>query len=190
MTFLLSLMDLNAALRTAVAWARSEHGESARVTGIVFLLLALVFGFLSWYFDIESTIIFTRSLSTSILATLSLSVLVYAQLILLLIAAAPTLIRMSFSPLANRGFQLAAILVFMVGLLDARTDWPRTRAFFDSLWFLFEPMGIAARPAWFISRLVWLFFATDGFEICFVVTLVCAVILIRNSVAKKAAVAT
>lgn len=181
MQFILELMDLNAALATSLGWARKQRGHNARVSGLVFLLLCVPLGWLCWYFDIESTLIFTNKLGTDMLATASASVLIYAQLVLLLIAAAPTMIRMTFSPLAASGFKLAGVMVFVVGLLDARTDWPRVHDWCDSVWYLFEPMGLFGPATWYAFRLIWMFLATDGFEILFVTTLACGVVLLLNS---------
>lgn len=179
---ILEWMDVSAALTQAVAWARSIHGPEARVLALWFLGIDLMMGWLCWYFDIETTLIWAKGVQPTVMGSISEQFLLYAPAILLLIALVPTLMRQSLSRLAER-VQLIAGLLFIVGVFDVQTDFPRTKAFFDLdvVWNIFGWAGPMQGVVWFISRLVFLFFATDGFEIIFIVSVICTVILASQS---------
>lgn len=184
---LFDLMDVSAALSSAVAWARSVGSAEARVLALWFVLMDVVFGWLCWYFDIESTMVWARGVQPTVMSGLSESLLLWAPAILLLIALVPTLMRQSLAQLAGK-LQLIAALLFIVGMFDAQTDWPRTAAFFDLdvVWDIFHWAGPAQGLVWAASRIAFLFFATDGFEVIFIVSVVCTVILATKAGRKTA----
>jgi len=175
---LFDLMDVSKALTSAVAWAKSVRGPEAGILALWFFLLDLAFGWLCWYFDIESTLVWARGVQPTVMNSLSAQFLTWTPLILILIALVPTLMRQSLAQLAGK-LQLIAALLFVVGMFDVQTDWPRTAAFFDLpvVWNIFAWAGPAQGLVWAASRLVFLFFATDGFEVIFIVSVVCTVIL-------------
>lgn len=186
---LLELMDVSTALVSAVGWAKSIKGAEAGILAVWFLLIDLIMGWLCWYFDIESTMIWARGVQPTIMGSLSEQFLLWAPAILVLIALVPTLLRQSLAKLAGR-LQLIAALLFLVGLFDVQTDWPRTAAFFnlDVVWNVFGWAGPAQGLIWALARLVFLFFATDGFEVIFVVSCACTVMLAMQAGATRGAV--
>lgn len=188
---LLELMDVSTALTESVSWARSVRGPEAGVLALWFLGIDLITGWLCWYFDIESTLIWARGVQPTVMGSVSEQFLLWAPAILLLIALVPTLMRQSLAKLAGR-IQLIAALLFVVGMFDVQTDWPRTAAFFDLpvVWNVFAWAGPAQAIVWGASRLGFLFFATDGFEIIFIVSCVCTVILATQSRSKASRAAT
>lgn len=186
---LLELMDVSVSLTRAFAWAKSVRGPEAGILALWFLLLDLVFGWLCWYFDIESTLIWARGVQPTVMSGLSEQLLIWAPAILLLIALVPTLMRQSLARLGAT-VPLIAGLLFVVGMFDVQTDWPRTAAFFDLpvVWNVFGWAGPAQGLIWALARLVFLFFATDGFEVIFVVSCACTVMLAMQAGATRGAV--
>lgn len=186
---LLELMDISTALVSAVSWAKSVKGPEAGILAVWFLLIDLIMGWLCWYFDIESTMIWARGVQPTIMGSLSEQLLLWGPAILVLIALVPTLLRQSLAKLAGR-LQLIAALLFLVGLFDVQTDWPRTAAFFnlDVVWNVFSWAGPAQGIVWALARLVFLFFATDGFEVIFVVSCACTLMLAMQAGATRGAV--
>lgn len=185
---LLELMDVSTALTSAVSWAKTVRGPEAGVLAVWFLLVDLIMGWLCWHFDIESTMVWAKGVQPTIMHSLSEQVLLWAPFILVLIALVPTLMRQSLAGLASK-VQLVAGLLFIVGMFDVQTDFPTTKAFFDLpvVWNIFGWAGPAQGLVWAASRLIFLFFATDGFEIIFIVSCACTVMLALGARQKKAA---
>lgn len=179
---LLDLMDVSVALTKAFTWAKSVPSAEAKVLALWFVGIDAIMGWLCWYFDIESTLVWARGVQPTVMASLNEQLLLWAPAILLMIALVPTLMRQS---LARLGATIPLIggLLFVVGMFDAQTDWPRTKAFFDLpvVWDVFGWAGPAQVVVWFAARLVFLFFATDGFEVIFIVSCVCTVLLATGS---------
>lgn len=180
---LYEMMDVTEALSFALRWAKSISGIEARILACLFVVIDLVLAWLTWYFDIESTLIWSSQITDGVAKTLATDLLVYVPIITLIITIAPTALRQSLSNLAGSGFQIAAAVIFAVGLFDIRTDWPRVKAFFDldAVWNLFSVFGPAQKIVWGICRLGFLFMATDGFEILLVVCVVVTFVLIFRS---------
>lgn len=186
---LFDLMDISVALTIAVSWAKSIRGPQAGILACWFLLIDLIDGWLCWYFDIESTMEWAKGVQPTVMGSLSEQLLLWGPAILVLIALVPTLMRQSLSGLAQR-LPIIAGLLFMVGLFDLQTDLPRSLAFFDLpvVWNIFAWAGSAQGIIWFVSRAIFIFFATDGFEIIFVVSMACTILLAMQSRAKKMSV--
>lgn len=179
---LFDLLDGAAALRVALPWIRQYRGAEARALAVGLACCALVFGWLAWYFDIDTTLQYTRGWHSTIMATLADSLLVFGPAILWLITLAPTIIRQSMSGAASR-FQPLAWFILVLNAFDMRTDWPRVKDLFDTpqAWGLFDFAGLLQGPLWFATRAVFLLFATDLFEIILLVCLACMLVAFVNS---------
>lgn len=93
----------------------------------------------------------------------------------------PTLVELFAARFALGGLRVAAGLVYAFSLFDAVTDWPRVVTFMDTYRRAFDGLGIFAGVAFFVARLLWLFMASFGFEVLFVVFAVCTLALLLNS---------
>jgi hypothetical protein len=104
-----------------------------------------------------------------------------APLIGIVLYLLPTLFEVALPRLAAAGFRFAEILAYGASVFDAATDWPRVAQTMDAARPRFAAFGVAATPAWYAARVLLLAFATIGFELIFVVCLICGVVLIVNS---------
>lgn len=179
---LFDMLDGAAALRVALPVVRAARGAEARALAIGLFCCTLIFGWLAWYFDIDTTLAYTRSWHSTIMATLADSFLVYGPAILWLITLAPTIIRQSMSGVASR-FTPVAWMILVLNAFDMRTDWPRVKDLFDQpvAWSLFNFAGPVQGVLWYLARAVFLLFATDLFEVIFLVCLVSLLIAVINS---------
>jgi len=175
--------DLSVALEKTVAWARTLHGHTAKTMAGSCAALALIFGVLSWYFDIDSTHEWVSKAANGLAQLGQLAD--YAQLIVIGVTLLPTLVRQTLSSAARQGLKVASFLFFAFGLFDLQTDWPRIATVADALYPMFAPFGALQGPVWYISRLVFVFVATDGFELLTVCCIVAAIVMLRDKTAKS-----
>jgi hypothetical protein len=174
--------DLSIALDRTMTWARSLHGYTARTMALCSAMLALIFGVLSWYFDIDSTHEWVSKGASGLAQAGQLAD--YAQITLILITIAPTLLRQTLAGVARQGLKVASFAFFAVGIFDLQTDWPRVKVFCDAMYPLFAPFGVLQGPVWYISRLVFAIVATDGFELLTVCCAVATVVLLRDKASR------
>lgn len=169
MSGLLDLFDVTVPLQVITWWAKKQRGYAARSAFFGFTVCMAVFGWLAWYFDMETTLEWAQRIHSQVLRTLAESALVYAPMILMIITVFPTVIRQTLSRASKERMMVAALLIFCLALFDIRTDWPRVRDFCAALYDLFDVFGPLQYIVWWIFRIFWLFMATDGFQILFVV---------------------
>lgn len=187
MNWFFALMEVGPAIRSATGWARSLKGAEARVALLGCLIVDVVLAWLTWFFDIQTTLIYAQQIQSKVLETLTEGALVYAPIMLIIITIAPTALRQTLSGVAQNLKFLAAAIV-LINLFDARTDWPRVKELFDNplMWDLFSWMQIGGSDApayavWYVSRIVFWFMATDGFEVLLVAMLCATLLLVVNS---------
>lgn len=180
---LFDMLDGAAALRAALPVVRAARGAEARALAFGLFCCAVIFGWLAWYFDIDTTLQYTRGWHSTIMATLADSFLVYGPALLWLITLAPTIIRQSMSGVAVK-FTPVAWMILVLNAFDMRTDWPRVRELFDQplAWSLFDFAGPLHGALWYLARAVFLLFATDLFEVIFLVCVVSLIVALINSV--------
>ena len=183
---LFDLLDGAAALRVALPWIRQYRGAEARAMLVGLVVCDLVFGWLAWYFDIDTTMSYTREWHSAIMATLADSLLIYGPAILWIVTLAPTIIRQSMSGAAQR-FAPMAWLIVVLNAFDMRTDWPRVRDLFETsvVWDLFSFAGPVQGLVWWLARWVMLLFATDLFEVCLLVCVACTIYALVGSVGRQ-----
>lgn len=190
----LKMLEVAPAIRAATGWARGLRGAEARIAllGMLFVVDP-VLAWLCWYFDIDSTYQYAKTIQSAVLATLTQDMLIYGPLILIVITIAPTALRQTLSGVAGKLKVLVAAIV-LLNLFDAKTDWPRVKALFDHplAWDLFSFAQINGSTVlqgvlWGAARIIFLFLATDVFEIVLVAMLCATVLLMINSVRGPAA---
>ena len=170
--------DLSVALDRTMAWARSLHGHTAKTMASCCAILALTFGVLSWYFDIDSTREWVSKAANGMAQAGQLAD--YAQLVLILVTIMPTLLRQTLAGPARQGLKVASFTFFAVGIFDLQTDWPRVQVFCDAIYPLFSPFGALQNVTWYLFRIVFAFVATDGFELLTACCVVATIVLLRD----------
>ena len=174
-------IDLSDNLQRALSSIRGIRGINA-------LLLAAALGFISyglfwlvWYFDIGATLDWTSQAIAVIAPSIPPGMAPYAGALVLAITLLPTLIELFTARFARDGIVVASGLVFAFSLFDMITDWPRVVVFFDAYAGAFARLGILRWPAFYIIRLLWLFMASFGFELLFILFAVTALALLLQT---------
>lgn len=182
MNAILEAIDLGDNMDRAIKAVRVLRGVPALTLGAVLLLWCVPGGWLAWYFDLEPTLQWSAAAGDQVAPTLASEYRWLAPAIGVLLTLLPMLTEISFSKLAASGIRMAGMIVFVVSLFDVVTDWPRVAETADAAWQrgLFEGLSVLAGPAFYLARLLLLFMATAGFEMLFVICLVCGVLLIKN----------
>jgi hypothetical protein len=174
-------------------WAAIDISENIQrglgaikgIKGLNALILLLALGAINYglfwlvlFFDVGATLEWTERAAFIIAPTVPPEFGQYTSYLILSITLLPTLIELFAARFAAAGLHIAAGLVFAFSLFDAVTDWPRVVLFMDAYREAFNALGVLSWPAFQITRLLWLFMATFGFEALFVVFLVLFVLAI------------
>lgn len=186
---LLDAADLGLNLDRALASVRHMRGGPARTLGLTFLAAALGLTPFVWYFDVQPTIAFMSSASSTALDALPASLAIVAPVIGILINFLPTLFEFTLPRLAAQGVKLASVMAYGAAVFDAITDWPRVATTMDGAWPTFTSYFSAGLvgPIWGVSRLALLFLATIGFEMAWTLLVICGLVLIVNGLRRAPA---
>lgn len=178
MQWFLDAIDLSENIKRALNAVRNIRGLSALVTALAFIAICVGLAPLIWYFDVEATIESTDAAVTYILPTLPERVAASVGLVTLALTLLPTLIELFGARFAAAGITFASALVYGFSLFDAVTDWDRTEQFCEIYRRDFDQAGLLGQLLFYVFRIVWLFLATFGFELLFIVFAVTAVVLL------------
>lgn len=187
-------LDMAGNLQRAIRGLSGLGGVEALGLAIGLLLFDVPIGALCWHFDVRPTIVATSAIAVSILASLpgagglppdadqaTQQIASYIAIIGQLLTLLPTLAEFTMPRLAAAGFRVAGIMVYSLAIFDAFTDWQPVKVIMDGARAGFDSFGLLALPVWWLARLILLFMATIGFEMIFVITLVCALHLLWQS---------
>lgn len=174
-------LDLGSVLQRSLAKVRSLHGDEAKVQGLIFLCIAAILAAPCWYFDLHPTIEWMANGPAVLVSSLPASLAIVTPTLIVLCYLAPTLLGIGLPRLVASGFKFAELLHLFVALFDASTDFPNVQATMLSLWPRFENMGpLFGGALWYISYgLLWTM-ATEGFELVFLVCVICGVSCLIN----------
>ena len=189
MNAFLDAIDLSSNLERGLAAIRGIRGLPALILGIALALICVALAPLIFYFDIGSTLSATDVAVNTIIPTIPYEYASAASLVALGLTMLPTLVELFGSRFAVVGIRVAAGLVYFFSVFDAITDWPRVHEFMEAYRASFDGLGWFAGIAFWVVRALFLFMATFGFELLFVVFAVCALALVISSGMKPAAVA-
>ena len=185
MEWLYDLMDLPENLQRGIYVCRPIRGLSAAIMAFVLLALCWLLWPWLWYFDIESTSVWTdvalRSLQPTLANTgIPLSETYRENLAWIVTGTTflPTIIELFTVRFASGGIKAARLLVLFFATFDLVTDWPRVDAFVNSLSI---QAGIWTGIATFGLKLGLLLLASFGLQMLFIVFLLCAVLLLLNA---------
>jgi hypothetical protein len=188
MNAFLDSIDLSSNLERGLAAIRGIRGLPALILGIALALICVALAPLIFYFDIGSTLSATDVAVSTILPTIPYEYASAASLVALGLTMLPTLVELFGSRFAVVGIRVAAGLVYFFSVFDAITDWPRVSEFMDAYRASFDGLGWFAGIAFWVVRALFLFMATFGFELLFVVFAVCAFALVISSGMKSVTV--
>lgn len=187
-----AIMEVGPAVRWAVEWAKAKRGSEASVALIGMLFCDVIFCWCAWYFDISTTLEYTRGIENVVASSFATDALVIGPIVLIVATLAPTAIRQTLAGSAAH-FKMIAVIFIILNLFDAKTDWPRVRDLFDKplMWDLFSFAQIGDSTMlqgvlWWVVRGLFLLLATDVFEVVAVASLVATVILLVGSFRKAA----
>lgn len=180
----LDTLDLGDNLQRALASVRHMRGGEARGLGVA--LLAITAGLLPlvWYFDVQPTMDWIGAAAPSLISALPGELALLAPIVGIALYLLPTLFEVALPRLAAAGFRFAEILAYAASVFDATTDWPRVVQVMDAAHPRFQAFGWFGEPAWYLARLLLLAFGTIGFELVFVICLVCGAVLVVNGFRK------
>lgn len=187
MNAFLDSIDLSENIQRGLAAVRGVRGMAAFVMAVALSLICVALGPLVWYFDIDATIYATDIAVNVIVPTLPMEWAQASMLVALGLSMLPTLIELFGARFAMIGIRVAAALVYFFSAFDALTDWPRVAQFCEAYRSQFDGLGLFAGLAFLAFRLLFLFLATFGFELLFVVFAVCALACLVNSGAGRKA---
>lgn len=179
MEWLFDLMDLPENLQRGLGVARPLRGIAAGVMGLVLLALCWLLWPWLFYFDIESTQVWTtlameRLNQTIYGAGIPFSI-TYTENIAWIVTGTtflPTLVELFTVRFASAGIQAARILVIFFATFDLVTDWPRASEFIDS--FSLGALG-------WLLKVPLLLLASFGLQSLFIIFLVCGFALLINA---------
>lgn len=174
-------VDLGTNLRRALHAVRGLTGLTALILAVALTLVCIALAPLIWYFDVGSTITWTDKAITYLRPTMPTQLLLYSEIITLSITLLPTLVELFTARFALAGIAAFKGLIYACSLFDAITDYPRVNAFLTQFQPQIDQLGIFAGPVWLLARVVWLFMASFGFEVVFVLAAVCALVLYINA---------
>lgn len=174
-------IDLGANLRRALNAVHGITGLPALILAVALTLVCVALAPLIWYFDIGATLTWTDKAITFLRPTMPTQLLLYGEIITLSITALPTLVELFTARFALAGIAAFKGLIYACSLFDAITDYPRVDAFLTQFQPQIDQLGLLAGPAWLLARVVWLFMASFGFEVVFVLAAVCALVLYINA---------
>lgn len=173
--------DVGTALKRSLARVRTMRGGEATACGLIFLCIAAIVAVPAWYFDIHPTIVWMGDGPAGLTSSLPGGVALLAPALTVLIYLAPTLLGIGLPSLVTAGFKFAEVAHLAVMAFDATTDYPNVASTMLTLWPRFEAMGaFVGTIAWYVCYgLLWAM-ATEGFELLFIVCLVCGLVCLRN----------
>jgi hypothetical protein len=183
MEWLFDLMDLPENLQRGLYVCRPIRGLSAGVMGGILLFLCWLLWPWLWYFDIESTQVWTDQTIQTLQPTLGNAAIPmistyseYAGWIVTGMTFLPTLIEMFTVRFASAGIKAARLLVLFFATFDMVTDFPRVSAFVDTL----NATG-AFKLLLLLMKAPLLLLASFGLQQLFIVFLACGIVLLLNS---------
>lgn len=183
--------DLPLNLSRAIQAVAGLRGSTALVSAAGFLACALVLTPWVWYYDLQPTATWIGTHKETVLGSLPGVLAFAAPAIGVLMFLAFTLFEFTFSRIAAEGVRWAEYLAYGAAVFDAVTDWPRVRDTMaaPAVWAFFEVnFGWGAGPMWYAARIGLLALATLGFEMLWMICVVCAVVCLVNGVRKSTGV--
>lgn len=173
--WLWELIDISENLARGLLTVAQWRGPAASFMAWVFLLpLCIVSGLLAWTFDLRSTWDASQWVSGVLLASLPAWLGLFSRVIVLLLTLSGTLMEMAGASFARSGAKIFQGAVVALAIFDVVTDAPLCYQFVDAHPALWQWGGEEINNAmYWVAWTSWLFMASYGWELIFVVTFVC-----------------
>jgi hypothetical protein len=162
-------IDVSTNIDRGLKVVRNVQGLSAFIMMVVLFGLCYILAPWIWFFDLDSTVVWTEMAMKQVEPTLPKQVASVLGTAVLGVTLLPTLVEMFTSRFASAGIKMAGILVYGFSLFDMITDRPRVWAFIDGFEGAFEGLGLLEWPVSMAVKILFLFLASFGFEALFVV---------------------
>ena len=178
MEALYDLMDLPENLQRGLYVVRPIRGLAAAVMAAVLLYLAWLLWPWLWYFDLESTVVWTQQALATVQPTLGGAMPwseAFRQNIgwfVTGITYLPTLVELFTVRFASGGIKTARVLVVFFSAFDLVTDWPRVSQFVDG----FGLNGLLALAL----KIPLLLLASFGLQSLVIIFVACGAMLLLN----------
>jgi hypothetical protein len=165
--WLWDMIDISENIERSEAWITSVgNGLQALLHTGVFLVLTIVFAALTWFFDLESTIVGLNSITSLVIPSLPKQVATFSTWIIVAFTLAPTVLELFTAGIAKQNVKIVQIGIIGFTLFDMITDIPRAYALALQMWPQIELMGWGlAHITFWAYFILWLGFATIGFEL-------------------------
>jgi len=180
MNWLFDLLDLPANLQRGLGAVRGLRGLSAGVMAVVLMALCWLLWPWLWYFDIESTAVWSQAALDTLGQTLHGAALPmgdgYTSNMAWFITGTtfiPSLVELFAVRFASAGIQAARVLVLFFCTFDMVTDFPRVSSFVDA----YGVTGLVS----ILLKVPLLMLASFGLESLFIIFAICAVACLLNS---------
>lgn len=162
------LIDISENMKRAEQWASERsNGLFSLIHCVIYAALTLICLVLTWFFDLESTVITLSNIGKVIIPTLPINTETprASLFISILLAITPTLLEIFTPGLAKKNIKFVQIGIIGFAIFDCATDIPRASAFSMGMWPQFELLGwgISSIFYWCYFLIV-LLFSTVGFE--------------------------
>ncbi len=169
--FMWDMIDISENMERAEKAIKSvPNGIPSIMSALAFFALTLVFGTLAWYFDIQSTIKGLDSITQLVVPSLPKQTENVTAWFIVAFTLAPTLLEIFTAGFAKANIRIVQVAIIGFTLFDAITDIPRAYALALQMWPQIELMGFGLSfITYWLYFLLWLFFATLGFELMFII---------------------
>jgi hypothetical protein len=158
-----------------------SNGLASRLNVVVFAILTVCALTLTWYFDLQSTMVGMGNLTTRIVPELPTQVATYSAMVIVAFTLMPTLLEIFTAGLARFNVKIVQIMIIGMTLFDILTDMPRAYELTMGFWPQIQQTGIFSPIIfWFVYLIVQLL-ATIGFELGAVVFGYATLIFIAKS---------
>jgi hypothetical protein len=176
------MIDLGENIKRAMRAIRDVTDIAALVIVGPTALLAVLFAALAWHFDIQSTWRWSDVAVQKLQPTFVGQFAEYLPLLVFTLSMLPTLIELFTVRFARADIALAQWLVYFFVAFDLVTDWPTASDFIDGYVAsgVFERLGLLATPAIWAAKVLWLLFASFGFEMLCIVFALATLGLLLN----------
>ena len=180
MEWLFDLLDLPTNLQRGLGAVRPLRGLAAGIMAVVLLVLCWLLWPWLYYFDVESTQVWSQAALDTLGGTLHGGVLPmsdgYTSNMAWFVTGTtflPSIIELFAVRFASAGIKAARVLVLFFATFDMVTDWPRVSEFVDA----YNVTGLVG----ILLKLPLLVLASFGLESLFIIFAVCAVACLLSS---------
>lgn len=165
------MIDISDNIARAQDWIETiDNGLMSLLLFGVFVLLTIFGAALTWFFDIQSTIEGMSGLTNQVIPNLPTQTAHLTWWVVVAFTCAPTFLELFTAGMAKQDVKIIQVAIIAFTLFDLVTDIPRSYSLAMGMWPQIQAMGWGLGHATFwVYFLLWLGFATLGFELLTVI---------------------